>query len=301
MKKIMITGASGFVGKRLARFFLSKGYAVTGVGRSPGHPFCERFHHFKWVSADTTVPGQWQNHVASADIIVNLAGQSIFHYWTQTYKQAIYDSRILTTRNIVDAIEDKSSQQLLSTSAVGIYGDGKDEILTEKTDPGTGFLAGVCKDWEKEGTKARKKGARVSIMRLGVVLGDEGALSLMAPAFKLFAGGPLGNGRQWFSWIHVKDVEHAVEFLIENQDLEGIFNFTGPSVVRQKQFARALGHVLCRPSILPAPAFMVKTIMGELGRSFLQSQRAVPERLLASGFLFEFPEVTSALKDILGK
>ena len=301
MKKIMITGASGFIGKRLARLFLSKGHPVIGVGRSPDHPFSELFRHFKWVSADTSVQGQWQRYVAQSDIIINLAGQSIFHYWTKKYKQAIYDSRILTTRNIVDALENGCSQQLLTTSAVGIYGDGKDEVLTETAIPGTGFLAHVCKDWEKQGLKARDKGARVSIMRLGVVLGNEGALSLMVPAFKLFAGGPLGSGRQWFSWIHVRDIERAIEFLIENKDLEGIFNFTGPTGVRQKQFARSLGRVLHRPAMIPAPAFMVKAVMGQMGRSFLQSQRAVPERLAGSGFLFEFSDVESALKDILGK
>lgn len=301
MKKILITGASGFIGKRLARLFLSKGYPVTGIGTSQVHPFSTKFQRFEWVSADTAVEGKWQDHVAGSDVIINLAGRNIFRYWTKRYKQAIYDSRILTTRHIVNAIETGKTHTLLTTSAVGIYGDCKEEVLTEKTEPGEGFLADVCVDWEKEGLKARKKGVSVSIMRLGVVLGNEGALSLMIPAFKLFAGGPLGNGRQWFSWIHVKDLEKAVEFIVENSDIEGIFNFTGPAPVRQKQFAKALGHALHRPAVIPAPSFMVKAIMGQLGRAFLQSQRAIPKKLTNSGYSFLFPDVDTALNDIVGK
>jgi len=301
MKNILITGASGFVGKKLARLFLSKGDRVTGLGTSRVHPFSAEFQTFEWISADTTVEGEWQQRVAQADIIINLAGRNIFHYWTKKYKQAIYDSRILTTRHLVSAMDKGSHQTLLTTSAVGIYGDCKDDVLTEKRSPGNDFLATVCANWEAEGLKAREKGARVAVMRFGVVLGDKGALSLMIPAFKLFAGGPLGHGRQWFSWIHVRDLERAVEWIAENQELEGVFNFTGQVPVRQKQFARALGRALHRPAVMPAPSFMVKAIMGELGGSFLQSQRAVPEKLVQSGYAFLFPDVDSALGDILEK
>ncbi|CCK79888.1 TIGR01777 family oxidoreductase [Desulfobacula toluolica] len=305
MKKILITGASGFIGKRVARLFLSKGYFVTGLGTSKAHLFSrksQRFEHrFEWVSADTTIEGKWQDHVAGSDIIINLAGRNIFRYWTKKYKQAIYDSRILTTRNIVNAIEPGKTHTLLTTSAVGIYGDRKEDVLTEKTEPGRGFLSDVCKDWEKEGLKARQKGVRVSVMRLGVVLGNEGALSLMTPAFKLFAGGPLGDGRQWFPWIHIKDLEKAVEFIVENSDIEGTFNFTGPTPVRQKHFAKALGRVLHRPAVIPAPAFMVRVVMGQLGKAFLQSQRAVPKHLAEVGYPFLFADVYTALNDILGK
>lgn len=301
MKRILITGASGFIGKKLSILFLSKGYHVTGTGTSRVHPFSKKFDEFEWVIADTTVKGKWQDHVAASDIIINLAGRNIFRYWTKQYKNAIYNSRILTTRHIVDAAENGTRQKLLTTSAVGIYGDCKNELLTEKRKPGTGFLSQVCTDWEKEGLKARQKGLRVAVMRFGVVLGNEGALSLMIPAFKLFVGGPVGNGSQWFPWIHVKDLEKAVQFIVENEGLEGIFNFTGPTFVRQKQFARGLARALHRPAFMPAPSFMVKTVMGELGASLLQSQKAVPEKLMESGYSYLFSDVDAALDDILGK
>ena len=301
MEKILISGASGFIGKKISRLFLSKGYPVTGIGTSKTHPFLKEFEKFDWISSDTTIPGKWQDKVARSDIIINLAGRNIFHYWTKNYKQAIYDSRILTTRNIVSAMEKGKTQKLLTTSAAGIYGDCKDDLLTEERLPGKGFLADVCVDWEKEGLKAKEKGARVAVMRFGVVLGHGGALSLMTRAFKMFVGGPLGGGQQWFPWIHVKDLEKAIEFLVENKQTQGIFNFTGPTPTRQKQFAKTLGRVLGRPAFMPAPSFMIKTIMGELGSSLLQSQRVIPKNLLDSGYSFLFPTLESSLKNILTK
>ncbi len=303
MKQILITGASGFIGKNLAWLFLKKGYGVTGVGTSLTHPFSMEFKNFRWISADTTIEGEWQNDAARSDIIINLAGRSIFRYWTKAYKKNIYNSRILTTRNLVTAIEDRGkTQKLLTASAAGIYGDCREALLTEESLPGDDFLAKVCQEWEKEGLKARKKGVRVAVMRFGVVLGKEGgALPLMSLVFKLFAGGPLGKGQQWFPWIHIKDLENAVAFLIEKREIDGVFNFTGPEPVRQKQFARSLGKTLCRPSIMPAPSFMVKRAMGELGKSLLQSQKAVPENLTASGYKFKFTDIQSALRDILSE
>lgn len=301
MKKILITGASGFVGTRLSRMFLSKGYQVTGLGTSQSHGFSSLFPEFEWIKADTTIPGKWQESVAKADIIINLAGRNIFHYWTKKHKQSIYDSRILTTRHVVDAIDKGNSQTLLTTSAVGLYGDGKDKLLTEKTLPGKGFLSRVCVDWEKQGLKAKQKGARVAVMRFGVVLGNGGALSKMKTAFKWFMGGPLGHGRQWFACIHIRDLERAVEFIVETPELEGAFNFTSPVLVQQKQFAKALGRALKRPAFMPAPAVMIRAIMGELGSFFLQSQRAVPQKLMDSGFAFLFPDVDTALDDIFVK
>jgi len=301
MENILIIGASGFIGKKLARRFLSKGYRVTGLGRSGNHPFSAEFKDFEWISADTTAKGNWQEKVRQSDVIINLAGQSIFHYWTKKYKQTIYDSRILTTRNIVDAIANGKPQTFLTASAAGIYGDCKDDFLTEKRGPGTDFLAQVCVDWEKQGLRAREMGVRVAVMRFGVVLGSGGALSLMTRAFKSFVGGPLGGGRQWFPWIDLRDLEKAIEFITENKDVEGIFNFTGPVPVRQKQFATALGRALHRPAFTPAPSFMVKAVMGELGASLLKSQRVIPQNLLDSGYSFLFPDIAASLNDIFRK
>jgi len=300
MKTLLIAGASGFIGKRLAKLFLSQGDHVIGLGTSETHPFSVEFPEFEWIRSDTTVKGDWQRHVPTADMILNLTGRNIFRPWTKKYKQAIYDSRILTTRNIVDAIDGTKPQRLLTTSAAGIYGDCKEDVLTETRQPGMGFLADVCTDWEKEGVMAQKKGVSVAVMRLGVVLGNGGALSLMIPAFKLFAGGPVGDGSQWFPWIHLEDLSGCVKFIMENDALEGVFNFTGPTQVRQKDFARALGRVLHRPAFFPAPSFIVKTVMGELGTALLQSQRVIPDHLLSSGYSFLFPDVDSALDDIFG-
>ncbi|MCF6247294.1 MAG: TIGR01777 family oxidoreductase [Desulfobacula sp.] len=301
MRKMVITGASGFVGKALSKKFLTDGYHVIGIGTSLEHPLCENFNNFTWISADTTIPGDWQNHISRADIIINLAGRNIFRYWTKKYKQAIFDSRIVTTRNIVDAMVQDAGQHLLNASAVGIYGDCGDNILTEENGPGESFLAYVCKAWEKEATRAGEKGARVSILRFGVVLGDGGALSKMLPAFKLFVGGPLGSGQHWFPWIHQSDLEAAIAFIIGNDDLEGLFNFTGCRPIRQGHFAKILAKVLNRPIFMPVPAFIIKLVMGELGSVLLQSQKALPKKLLDSGYLFEFADVTSSLEDILKK
>ncbi len=299
MKRIVITGASGFVGKVLSEHFLEQGHHVTGMGTSGTHPFSDTHDHFQWVSADTTQPGVWQKQVEQAHVVINLAGRNIFRYWTKKYKQAIYDSRVMTTQNVVDALAKGRDQVLLNASAVGIYGDCKETVLTETSPPGQGFLADVCRIWEKQALQAEQKGARVSILRFGVVLGNGGALSKMLPAFKMFVGGPLGSGNHWFPWIHITDLTRAVAWLIENEDQYGVFNFTGPLPVRQKEFAKMLGAALNRPGFMPAPAFMIKLLMGELGASLLQSQKAIPDNLQSGGFSFEFPDVVSALNDIV--
>ncbi|MBU1196849.1 MAG: TIGR01777 family oxidoreductase [Proteobacteria bacterium] len=301
MKNIMITGASGFIGKNLSRYLLLKNYHVSGVGTSKNHPFSKEFMNFEWISADTTVQGDWQEKIDQADTIINLTGKSIFSYWTPKYKQDIYNSRILTTRHIVQAIKNGTGKQLLSASAVGIYGHCGDALLNEDSEPGEDFLAHVCRDWENEALKAKDKNVRVSILRLGVVLGNGGALSTMVPAFKFFAGGPLGSGKQWFPWVHIKDLEQAVEFIIEEQDLAGVFNLVGPQPVQQKQLAKSLGRALNRPAFMPAPACVIRLFMGELGKSLLQSQKVVPTRLIQSGCDFEFKTVEDALKDIFKK
>ena len=297
MKSILITGASGFVGQILSRTMIDAGHRVIGLGTSKTHPLEKESDRFSWISADTTVKGPWQESVPTADVIVNLAGRSIFKPWTKAYKKVIYDSRILTTRNLVDALPDSWPGHLLSTSAVGYYGDRGEAVLTEAEPNGDDFLAQVCRDWEAEALRGQEKGAVVSRMRFGVVLGQGGALDVMGKAFKFFLGGPLGSGRHWFPWIHIKDLARAVDFII-SENLGGAFNFTGPDPIRQKDFARALGNALHRPTVTPAPAFMVKWIMGELGASLLQSQKALPAVLEDKGFGFAFGTAAAALQAI---
>lgn len=301
MKHILIAGASGFVGKYLSAQFLSQGVSVTGLGTSPHHPFEPLFENFTWVRADTASPGAWQDHVAGADTVINLAGRNIFKLWTQKYKQAIYDSRILTTQHLVEAMGQGKPAKLLNASAVGYYGDGHETVLIETAPPGTDFLATVSQDWESQALAAAQKQVKVCILRFGIVLGEAGALSAMVPAFKFFVGGPLGSGNQWFPWIHIHDLYRGVKFLMDDPDLDGIYNFTGPGLVRQKEFAKTLGRVLGRPAFMPAPAFMVKLVMGELGSSLLQGQKALSTKLEALKFEFEFKDPGAALEDIFKK
>lgn len=298
--KIAITGASGFVGTALARLLLDGGHVVTGLGTSGSHPL-QSAANFTWVSADTTLAGTWQAAVGQADAVVNLAGRTIFKRWSRIYKAKIVDSRILTTRNVVGAMkgEDKI---LISTSAVGYYGSRGDQVLTEYSTPGADFLARLSVDWEEAALDAEKQGIRVAIMRFGVVLGaGGGALAQMLPVFRRFAGGPLGNGRQWFSWIHMVDLLVAIQFLLDHDNARGPYNFCAPGAVRQKDFARALGAALGRPAVVPAPSLALRLMMGEVAGVLLASQKVRPDRLIADGFSFRFADVDSALADLVDR
>ncbi len=224
---------------------------------------------------------------------------SIYGY-RKSYKQQIYDSRILTNRYLVEALPSTSQTNLVSTSAVGYYGDCGDTELTEASSPGRDYLADVAKAWEAEANAAEAKGARVVIARFGIVLGaDGGAFAKMLPAFKSFVGGPLGNGKQWFPWIHIQDMVAALWFLGAGTELSGPFNLCAPYPVRNSAMAAALGKVLDRPAGMPAPAFMLKMMMGELAGVLLASQRTLPSNLLESGFQFRFPKIDAALENLV--
>jgi uncharacterized protein (TIGR01777 family) len=297
--KIFISGGTGFVGANLARYFLAKGHNVIATGTSSAKTSISH-ENFRYISADTTEKGPWQDSLKDVDALINLAGRTIFNRWSERYKKQIYNSRILTTHNLVEALPDDKEVVLCSTSAVGYYGDRAEEILNEEALPGDDFLATVSIDWEKEAFLAEKKGARVAVMRFGVVLGKNGgALAKMIPAFKSFAGGPIGSGKQWFSWIHLEDLISAVMFIIENQDIKGPVNFCAPNPVRNRDFAKALGRILGRPSFMKVPSFMIRTLMGEMGTTVMSSQRVVPDRLLKNGFEFQYPDVEKALNNLI--
>jgi uncharacterized protein (TIGR01777 family) len=297
--KIIITGGSGFVGSNLAKFLLSRGHRIIAIGRSVSqHQFDQE--NYRFVAADTTGRGPWQKELADADAVVNLAGATIFRRWTKKYKKQIYDSRIRTTRNVVDALPSDTNLTLCSASGAGYYGSRKDDILKEDEKAGSDFLAGVSVDWEQEALLASAKGVRVAIMRFGVILGKNGgAMSKMIPPFKMFVGGPLGNGNQWFPWLHLDDLMSAVEFVLDHQEVSGPLNFCGPNPVRNRELAQALGEVLGRPSFMPAPAFMIRLAAGEFGDVFLGSQRTLPDKLLNHGFSFKYPEIRGAIRAIL--
>lgn len=252
------------------------------------------------VVGDPLRPGPWWDGVAECGAAVNLAGESIAGRWTGEKKRRIRDSRILTTRNLVDALPRSTSFTLLSTSAVGVYGDSGERELDEQAPLGSDFLSRVAQAWEAEALKAEAKGARTVITRFAVVLGPNGgALQEMKKASQRFAGGPLGSGRQWFSWIHRQDLLRALSFLLERSDVAGPVNLGAPKPARQADVARAIGSLVHRPSFLPAPAFALRLALGEFADTLLFSHKMLPRRLLAAGFSFDFPDLDQALADIL--
>lgn len=299
--RVLITGGLGFVGTQLSKQLLQKGYQVTVVDHSPEpKPYTPR--EVNYVSADTTTKGPWQKEVERQDAVINLAGASIFTKWNEQTKKLIYDSRVLTTQNAVEAIAEKKPFVLCSASAVGYYGFHGDEELKEDAAPGDDFLARLCVAWETEANKAAAKGARVVITRFGIVLGKTGgALGQMIPAFKRFVGGPLGSGNQWFSWVHMQDLLNAFLFVFEKQDVQGPVNLCSPNPIRNKDLAKALGNVLSRPSFLKTPAFALRLILGEFGSVLLEGQRVIPDKLLKHGFVFRYPEITEALREVIGE
>ena len=297
--KILITGGSGFIGSNLSEYLLSRGHQITAIGSSADQ---QRIRHqdYRYIAADTTQPGDWQKAVEEAAAVVNLTGATIFKRWTANYKRQIYDSRILTTRHMVAALPEGSSTTLCSASGAGYYGSRGDDILKEDESVGHDFLADVSREWEKEAMQAAEKGIRVAVMRFGVVLGKNGgALAKMIPAFKMFVGGSLGSGNQWFPWMHLEDLMAAILFIIEHQDVSGPHNFCAPNPVRYRQLAKSLGEVLGRPSFMPAPAFMIRLAMGEFGDVFLASQRTIPDRLLKQGFSFQYPDIKGAIQAVV--
>jgi uncharacterized protein (TIGR01777 family) len=296
---LFISGGTGFVGSHLTHQFLNDGHMVTATG-TRARPQLPDQAGFRYLRADTTAPGPWQEALREADVVINLTGKGIFKRWTRRYKRQIYDSRILTTRNIVEALSASDKGVLISTSAVGYYGDRGDEVVTEAQPPADDFLGRVAIDWEKEALVAAEKGTRVVLARFGVVMGrGGGALQQMLPAFKMFAGGPVGTGRQWFPWIHIQDIVEAMAFLIVHKELNGAFNFTAPEPMRFAQVAETIGKHLNRPSCLKTPGFVLKLALGEMAGTLLASQRVVPQRLLDSGFVFQFPQLDQALTDLL--
>jgi uncharacterized protein (TIGR01777 family) len=300
--KILITGGTGFVGTQLTSHFIQEGNEVTILTRSLKRSG-EAPRGISYLQGDPTQKGPWQEAIKDHDAVVNLAGASIFAKWTGEYKKVLRESRVSTTRNIVEGMPSRPQKEftLLSTSAVGYYGFCGDEELTEESPHGEDFLAQMAVEWEGEALKAKAKGARVVITRFGIVLGEKGgALGQMIPLFRKFIGGPIGSGRQWFSWIHINDLAEAFVFLMKHPEISGPVNVCAPDPVRNKDLAKALGKALHRPSFMPAPGFMIKLVLGEFGSVILEGQRVIPRRLLDNGFIFQYPDIDKALKGVVG-
>ncbi|MBI4971085.1 MAG: TIGR01777 family protein [Candidatus Omnitrophica bacterium] len=300
---IVLAGGSGFVGKALVIKLVEEGYKIILLTRNPEKLKWLNKNFVTAVAWDGKCVDEWAKYVDSADAVINLSGESIAaKRWSQPQKKKILESRINATRAIVDAIRSagKKPPVFMNASAVGYYGNVENGDVIESNTKGSGFLADVCEAWENEARAAESLGVRVVMFRLGVVLGEGGgALAKMIPSFKLFIGGPLGSGMQWFPWVHRDDVSRAICFALKNQKLSGPINMTAPEAVTMKQFCAVLGKSLNRPSWAPVPAFILKVLLGEMSEMFLTGQKAIPRKLVESGYQFSHPQLDEALHQII--
>ncbi|MFL6449843.1 MAG: TIGR01777 family oxidoreductase [Bryobacteraceae bacterium] len=294
----LLTGATGFVGKRLVDALLASGHSVNYLARLRSSALDSRaaFHHWDRISEPRL------ESVPRLDVVFHLAGEPVAQRWTADVKQRIMESRVDGTRKLVAAIRKLKHKPsvLVSTSAVGFYGDRGNEILTEQSAPGEGFLAEVSKRWEHEALRAREFGLRVVLLRVATVLGKNGgALKPMLVPFKLGLGGTFGDGKQWMPWIHLDDLVSLYTFAAQNTSVEGPLNASAPEIVTNGQFTKALGGVLGRPTLIPVPHFALRAVLGELAGFVLSSQRVVPEATERAGFTFQYGRLERALKAIL--
>lgn len=303
--RVIVTGGTGLIGRPLCAALAGDGDEVIVLSRNPAKVkgLTQGVKVEQW---DGKTAQGWGQLADGAGAIVNLAGEGIADgRWSTSRKQRIRDSRVEAGQAVMQAIAAASVKPkvLIQASAVGIYGPRTDEIITEQTSPGKDFLAQVCFDWEASTASAQSKfGVRRAIARTGIVLSlDGGAFPQMALPFKLFAGGPVGSGKQYVPWIHIADEVRAIQFLIRNEKAEGAFNLSAPNPLTSKEFGKVLGQVLGRPSFMPAPAFALKTIFGEMSALLLSGQRQIPARLLELGFEFTYPQLEAALRNLYAK
>lgn len=301
--RVVITGASGLIGSRLAAALLAAGHGVVGTSRRAdrlkGLP--EAVEGAVWDGLDAE---RIAAVIAGADAVVHLVGENIgARRWTESRKRALHDSRVSSTSALAEALArgDGAPRIWLQASAVGFYGDRGGEELDEESGPGAGFLADLCREWEAAGERAESAGVRRVLLRTAPVLAAEGApLDLMARQFRLFAGGHAGSGEQWFPWIHVADEVAAIRHLLDSPEAAGPYNLVAPEALTNRRFCSTLGRVLRRPAWLPAPALLLRVAVGEMADVLLASLKVTPRRLLDQGFAFRYPEAEGALGDLLG-
>jgi len=304
--KVAITGATGFIGSRLLQRLHAKGDQIVVLTRKTTFAQkvfpSETFPNVEIVAYTPNVSGSWQSVIASCDGVVNLAGEPIGEgRWTPERKQEILNSRKLGTQKIVEAITNANPKPtvLINASAIGYYGTSETATFNETSLCGSDFLAQVCQIWEAEATKVKDAGVRLVILRFGIVLGNGGALDKMITPFKLFAGGPIGSGRQWFSWIHVDDLVSLILEALTKPEIEGVYNGTAPNPVRMADLSQTLGQVMNRPSWLPVPSFAIEALLGDGAMVVLEGQKVLPKRTLETGFEYKYPNLQSALAQIL--
>jgi len=302
--KILVTGSSGLVGTALVRSLAKDGHTVCRLVRPQSAAKGESKDGFDVAWNPAT--GELGGAAVGADAVVNLAGASIADgRWSAERKAQLHASRIDTTRALVHALAKMNARPrvLVSASATGIYGNRGDEILTEESQPGSDFLANLGKDWEAEAVKAEAIGIRVVCARFGIVLSkDGGALPPMLLPFKLFAGGKLGSGKQWMSWITLEDAIEILRFALEKGDVRGPINVISPQPVPNADFTKILASTIHRPALLPAPAFALRLVLGEMADALLlSSQRVLPQKLQQLGYVFHHPDLAAALRSVLSQ
>lgn len=297
--RILISGASGMIGSALARAVYAESWEVVRLVRTPA---ADGPDAILWNPADVSSAVD-PARIEGFDIVVHLSGANVAHRWTPEFKREIVSSRVDSTQSLCSALARVRNRPrvLLCASGSGIYGNRGDEILTEESAPGAGFLADLCRTWEEATRPASDAGLRVVLLRCGIVLDPaSGALAAMLPPFRFGVGGWLGSGCQWMPWIVLDDAVRAILFLAARDDLAGPFNVGSPQPVRNRGFARALAHALRRPALFPMPRFVLRLGFAEFAdEALLASQRMVPKRLIDAGFELEHPEIQTALKALL--
>ncbi|MEZ4407717.1 MAG: TIGR01777 family oxidoreductase [Polyangiales bacterium] len=297
--RVAVFGATGFIGRRVVQALAARGDVVVAYSRDPARAKSALGERVE-CRANDAVDGA---SLADIDAVVNLAGEPIAeHRWNDAVKARLRSSRLDLTRAVVEALASAAPRPsvLVNASAVGYYGPCGDEEVTEDAPPGDDFLATLCRDWEAEARRAEAHGVRVVRARMGVVLGEAGgSLEKMLLPFKLFVGGPIGDGKQWFPWVHLDDAAGMIAHAVDHDALRGAANITAPSPVRFGAFADALGKALHRPAWLPVPSFALKAVAGEVAEVLLTGQRATPGAMSRSGYRFAFPSLDAALRDVL--
>lgn len=306
-RKFLITGATGLIGKHIVNELLKRNDSVKIISTDANKAVSDFDNNiikvYQWSYYNT--PEKLKEIIEDTDVIINLAGVNVAKKrWTDNFKKEIYDSRINTTKLLVDSIKlcNKKPECLINASAVGIYGFRGDEVINEESTLGNDFMAKVCIDWEKEAMKAEDFNVRVVTVRAGIVLDkNEGALEKLIQPFKFFIGGHLGSGRQWFSWIHAEDCVRIYLLAADSKNIKGALNGTSPNAVTSKQLSQSIGEVLKRPALFTVPGFALKIVLGEFAESLLTGQRVYPEKAIDAGFNFKFNYLKEALENLLIK
>jgi uncharacterized protein (TIGR01777 family) len=301
--KVVIAGGTGFIGRALTKNLIDSGEKVVILTRDPYKARISGNAKAIYEKWDARTVSSWTEHINDANAVINLAGEPLAgKRWTKFQKEWILNSRTESTSAIVEAISDSRNKPsvLINGSAVGYYGDVKSGDVDESYPAGNDFLAKVCVDWEAAAAKAEEFGVRTVMIRTGVALEkDGGVLKLMLSTFKMYAGGIPGSGGQWVPWIHREDAVRAVLFLLDNNKLSGPVNLTSPNPVTMRELISAMGRILDKPMLAPVPAFLLKAVLGEMADIILTGQKAVPRKLLESGFKFSYPDLEEALLTIL--